>query len=253
MYDRFMVPYYFYWPIALISFILVFFLPTNTKVILKEEYDQNITNYTNNNLSDLYLLNSQNEKNITWTCRKFLNDINNQHEIYSNNKLNLTIKIIIFILFGFSVLNIGLVILMVKGGCCYDDDIGGFCQTWEQTFSFNPYVDDDIEPYGFWVFSIFIVICLGIIILCALSLYFSLQVKDKITLFCNLELDKDYNIDLYIVSKVFLGIIIFLYFVEILLCFYSIFFAIFQIKKGKINKNYIDSNSNSKTGVINNK
>ena len=60
-------------------------------------------------------------------------------------------------------------------------------------------------------------------------------------LYCNFELGKDYDIDLWIVSKVFLSIIIFLYFVEILLCVYSICFAMAQfIKKSKMNKNNTD-------------
>ena len=68
MFDRFLVPYYFFWPIAVISFISVFFLPTNTKVILNEKYDINMTNYTNNNINDLYLIKNESEKNITETC-----------------------------------------------------------------------------------------------------------------------------------------------------------------------------------------
>ena len=235
------IPYYYFWPIAFISFVLVFFLSTNTKVTLNKIYDINMTNYTNNNLNNLSLFKNQNEKNITETCKHFLNDVNDQKEIYLINKFNLTIKITVFILFGLTVLNIGFVILMVKGGVCYDDDIGGYCQTWEYTFSCNKYEGDDINPHYFWIFSIFIVICLGIIFLSAFSIYFSFEVKNKMILYCNFELGKDYDIDLWIVSKVFLSIIIFLYFVEILLCVYSICFAMAQfIKKSKMNKNNTD-------------
>ena len=241
MFDRFMVPYYFFWPIAFINFVSVFFLPTNTKVILNEKYNMNITNYIYNNINDLNLIKKENEKNITETCKNVLIDINNQKEIYLINKFNLTIKITVFILFGLTVLNIGFVILMVKGGVCYDDDIGGYCQTWEYTFSCNKYEGDDINPHYFWIFSIFIVICLGIIFLSAFSINFSFEIKNKMILYCNFELGKDYDIDLWIVSKVFLSIIIFLYFVEILLCVYSICFAMAQfIKKSKMNKNNTD-------------
>ena len=250
MYDRFLVPYYFFWPIALISFVSVFFLPTDTQVILNEKYDGNITNYPNNNLSDLSLYKNQNGKNITEICKNFLKDINNQKEIYLVNKLNLAIKIIVFILFGLTVLNIGFVICMVEGGGCYDDDIGGFCQTWEQTFSYNSYEEDDLGTQGFWVFSIFIVICLGIIFLCIFSICFSLKIKDKMSLYCSFQLDEDedYYIDLWNVAKVFLVIIISVYSIEILLCVYSILFGIKQRikeRRKKMNKNNLDSKNNS--------
>ena len=174
-----LIPYMYFWPIAFISFVLVFFLSTNTKVTLNKIYDINMTNYTNNNLNNLSLFKNQNEKNITETCKHFLNDVNDQKEIYLINKFNLTIKITVFILFGLTVLNIGFVILMVKGGVCYDDDIGGYCQTWEYTFSCNKYEGDDINPHYFWIFSIFIIICLGIIFLSAFSIYFSFEIKKK--------------------------------------------------------------------------
>jgi hypothetical protein len=236
------IPYYYFWPIAFISFVLVFFLSTNTKVTLNKIYDINMTNYTNNNLNNLSLFKNQNEKNITETCKHFLNDVNDQKEIYLINKFNLTIKITVFILFGLTVLNIALVVFMVKAGACYDDDIGGYCQTWEYTCSYNKYEGDDIDPQCFWVFSIFIVICLGIIFLSAFSLYFSSEIKDKMTLYCNFELGEDYDIDLWTVSKAVLGIIIFLYFAEISFCVYSICFAILQfIKKSKMNKNNPDN------------
>ena len=242
MFDRFMVPYYSFWPIAFISFVLVFFLQTNTKVTLNAKYNINMTNYIYNNLNDLYLLKNQNEKNITLTCKNFLNDINNQKEIYLINKFNLTIKITVFILFGLTVLNIAFVIFMMNSDGCYDDDIGGYCQTWEYTCSCNKYEEDDIDPQCFWVFSIFIVICLGIIFLSAFSIYFSFEIKDKMTLYCNFELGEDYYIELWIVSKAVLGIIIFLYFAEISFCVYSICFAILQfIKKSKMNKNNPDN------------
>ena len=123
-------------------------------------------------------------------------------------------------------------------GLCYDEDIGGYCQTWEYAFSCNVYEDKDIDDEGFWAFSIFIVICLGIVVLSAFSIYFSFEVKDKMTLYCGFEFGEDYDIDSWITSKVFLGIIIFLYFVEISLCVYSICFAMQQfIKKRKMNEN----------------
>ena len=238
MFDRFMVPFYFFWPIAFISFVSVFFLPTNTKVIINEKYDINITNYTNNYINDLYLLKNESEKNITETCKNFLNDINDQKEIYLINKFHLTIKITVFILFGFAVFSMALAKCMDNVGLCYDEDIGGYCQTWEDTFSCNIEEDKDIGEDGFITFSIFIVICLGIVFLSAFSFYFSFEVKDKMTLYCGFELGKDYDIDLWITSKVFLGIIIFLYFVEISLCVYSICFAMQQfIKKRKMNEN----------------
>ena len=218
------------------SFISLFFLPTDTKIILKEKYDTNITNYTNINLSDLSLLKIKNGKNITEICQNFLNDVNNQKEIHLINKFNLTVKIIVFILFGLTVLNIGYVIFLVKAGGCYDEDIGGFCQSCEQALSSNPYEDDDIGTKGFWIFSIFIVICLGIIFLCTFSLNFSFEIKDKMTQYCSFEIGIDYDIDLWNVAKVFLYIIISLYSAEILVSVYSICFGIIQIIKERRSK-----------------
>ena len=65
----YMIPYYYFWPIAFISFVLVFFLQINTKVTLDKKYDINMTNYTNNNLNDLSLFKNQNERNITRLAR----------------------------------------------------------------------------------------------------------------------------------------------------------------------------------------
>ena len=222
--------------LPLSSFISLFFLPTDTKIILKEKYDTNITNYTNINLSDLSLLKIKNGKNITEICQNFLNDVNNQKEIHLINKFNLTVKIIVSILFVLTVLNIGYMIFLVKVGLCYDDDIGGYCQTCEQALSFNPDEEDDIGTKGFWIIPIFIVIFLGITFLCGFSLKFSFEIKDKMTLYCSFELGEDYDIDSWNVAKVFLYIIISLYSAEILVSDYTICFGIIQIIKERISK-----------------
>ena len=60
-----------------------------------------MTNYTNNNLNDLSLFKNKNEKNITETCKNFLNDTNNKKEIYLINEFNLTIKITVLYYLGY--------------------------------------------------------------------------------------------------------------------------------------------------------
>ena len=241
------IPYYYFWPIAFISFVLVFFLSTNTKVTLNKIYDINMTNYTNYNLNDLSLFKNQNEKNITETCKHFLNDVNDQKEIYLINKFNLTIKITVFILFGISVLSIGffyyfLYIMYLS----YYDYTGNFCKDFMQEIFSCENNDENKESLGFSVYSIIIIIiCLGIIFLSAFSIYFSLEIKDKMILYCNFELGEDYDIDFWIASKVLLGIIIVLYFFEISLCVYSICFEItLYIKKRKKNENNPDNKIN---------
>ena len=222
-----MIPYNYFLPISLISFILVFFLPTNTQVTLNKKYDINMTNYTNNNLNDLSLFKNKNEKNITETCKNFLNDTNNKKEIYLINKFNLTIKIFILCILNH-----------------YDDDnTEGICEGLMCDF-FSCEIDEyeNMGPQGFSGYSIFIIICLGIIFLSAFSIYFSLEIKDKMIQYCNFELGEDYDIDLWIISKVLLGIMIALYFIEISLCVYSICFGmILFIKKRKMNLNNLDN------------
>ena len=238
-----MIPCIYFWPITFISFVLVFFLSTNTKVILSKKYDINMINYTNYNLNDLSLFNNQNEKNITETCKNFLNDVNNQNEIYLINKFNLAIKITVFILFGITILSIGFLFLLLYILDRYDDDYtGNFCEDITINFSCKNDDDENMGPQGFSFYSILMIICLGILFLSAFSIYFSLEIKDKMTLYCNFELGEDYDIDLWIVSKVLLGIIIVLYFFEISLCVYSICFGITRfIKKRKMNENNPDN------------
>ena len=230
---NYMVPYYLFWPIAFISFVSVFFLPTNTKVTLNENYDINITNYTNNNINYIFLLKSKNGKNITETCKNFLNDVNNQKEIYLINKFNLTIKITVIILFGITVLSIGLVVYTEHIGLFDDYIFDNFFEKWEHCYSCKSLYGSysGMSSKFFRVLSIFIIICLGIIFLSAFSIYFSIEVKDKMTIYCGFELGEDYNIDLWITSKAFLGIIIFLYCFEISLCVFSICFGIAQFIK----------------------
>ncbi len=59
MKDRFLVPYYFFWPIILISFILVFFLPTSSKIKFKN------IKYSYNNENNSYSFFNKNNDNIT--------------------------------------------------------------------------------------------------------------------------------------------------------------------------------------------
>ena len=158
------------------------------------------------------------------------------------NKFNLTIKIIVFILIGITVLSIGFLFCTLYILNDSDDDYAGdLCEDFMKEFfscKNDEYDYDNMGPQGFSGYSIFIIICLGIIFLSAFSIYFSVEIKDKLTLYCNFELGEDYDIDLWTASKVLLGIIIALYFYEISFCVYSICFGItLFIKKKKMNKN----------------
>ena len=113
MLDRFLLPYYFFWPIA-----LVFFLPTSTKVNI---YNQSQINETYNMINIKF----KNE-NKTEECQKILDDINsdNKKELKLIKSFNLTIKIkiTVFVLFRFAVINVGAVFYFNHVGLCYDED-----------------------------------------------------------------------------------------------------------------------------------
>lgn len=234
MKDRFLVPYYFFWPIILISFILVFFLPTSSKIKFKN------IKYSYNNETNSYSFFNKNNDNITdnlsINCKSLIINIKNQEEIKYIKKINLAIKIIIFILFGLTILNVLCVILMIKVGLCYDEDYGGFCQTWEDIFSLSHFDDEKIEIKIIFIYLFFIIILFGIIFLSCFSLNFSKKFKNKMEN-CNFYLGKDYNYKFFNVSSVFLIIIIILLLLEIIFTVYSIFFAIFLIMKMDKNNN----------------
>lgn len=119
MLDRFLLPYYFFWPIALVSFAFVFFLPTSTKVNI---YNQIQINETYNMINIKF----KNE-NKTEECQKILDDINsdNKKELKLIESFNLTIKITVFVLFGFAVIKGGVVFYFNHVFLCYYEDYGG--------------------------------------------------------------------------------------------------------------------------------
>ena len=100
-----MIDFYF-WPIALLSFIFVFFLPINSEIEIYYTKNNKISNYNTNDLNGLLF------SNYTEECKNFFNDIenNNQKEFKLIKSLNLTIKIVIIVLFGLACLNIFFVI-----------------------------------------------------------------------------------------------------------------------------------------------
>ena len=248
MFDRFLVPYYFFWPIAFITFILIFFIPTTPKIKITNN-ELNITalvplnNQTDRNANLLF--NIYNKDNISQECKNIIINTKDQHEIKLVKKLNLTIKIIIMILFGLTVSNMILVYIMVKAGGCYDEDFGGYCQTWEHTFSCS--FDDEITKQPFYMYSIWIIICFGIIIISILSISYSYVFKNKMKDYCKYELNKDYTFKNFKVSIIFLLIIISLFVVEILLCVYSICFAIFAMMRQNKSNNKTENDTKDPT------
>ena len=232
-----MVPYYFFWPIAVISFILVFFLPTSQKI---EYLNENNKNINNSNVTDNIFLNYEKEnKNISEECTNY--KMNNK-ELKLIKSFNLSIKIIVFVLFGFVIIHIGFVIFLIKAGLCYDEDYGGYCQTWQHTFSVKFPEEKDFEYECFWMVSIIIFICLGIIILSIFSICYSSEFKSQMSLNCGYKFNKDYYIKYWNNSVCILIIIIILYSLEILFSLYSICYGIFVLRK----KNEIEINESKK-------
>ena len=209
MYDRFLLPYYLFWPIALLSFIFVFFLPINSEIEIYYNKNNKISNYNKNDLNGLLF------SNYTEECKNFFNDIenNNQKEFELIKAFNLTIKIVIIVLFGLACLNIFFVIFALYADMCYDSDNGGHCQNWEYTFSCNAPDDNDFNYSCFFIMTIFLFICVGIIILSFLSINYSSEFKNKMVLLCNLKFRIDYDIHFWEYSSLFLGFIIGLYFI----------------------------------------
>ena len=101
-------------------------------------------------------------ENKTEECQKILDDINsdNKKELKLIKSFNLTIKITVFVLFGFNVINVGVVFYFIHVGLCYDEDYGGRCQNWEHTFSLKFIEEDEITWKCIWILFIFAIICL---------------------------------------------------------------------------------------------
>ena len=75
------------------------------------------------------------------------------------------------------------VLIMVKCGFCYDKYFGVEWQTWEDTFSWGYDVigvdEEEFPLLPYVVYSLFIIICSGIITLSFLSIYFSFEFQNK--------------------------------------------------------------------------
>ena len=232
MFDRFLVPFYLFWPIALTSFILIFFLPTNIKIkLINDEYNISSSSLVyNQTLNFSFNTNSDND-NIIQRCIDIISDIKKEHEIKLVKKFNLYIKIMIIILFGFTCLRVILVLLMICCDACYDDDYGGYCQTLESALSFSH--EDKIAREPFYIILIWIIICLSIIIISSLSIKYSYNLRNKIEKYCINDYGKIYTFKKFKLSRNILIVIIILFSIEIISCIYSICFAIIAIAKEK--------------------
>ena len=232
MFDRFLVPFYLFWPIALTSFILIFFVPTTIKIqLINNEYNISSSSLINNQTLN-FSLNTNSDNNYTiQKCIDVISDIKKEREIKLVKKLNLYIKIMIIILFGLTCLSVILVFIMLAGDACYDDDFGGYCQSLESALSFSH--EDEIAKEPFFVILIWIIICLSIIIISSLSIKYSYNLRNKIEKYCINDYGKIYTFKKFKLSRNILIVIITLFSIEIISCIYSICFAIIAIAKEK--------------------
>ena len=227
MFDRFMVPIYCFWPIAFIGFILIFFIPIYPKVELNNKY-VNITSEINSNLiikSNNLLL-----ENITQECITFIDNIEDENNMKLISKFNLTIKITIIILFGFTVIFMIVAYCLVKGGGCYDEDYGGYCQTWEDTFSCNTSEDEKVNKLALVSIILFFIICTGIVVLSIMSVKYESGFEQNILDTCGFIIDEDYEISYWKAAKIILPIISSFYLIEIILCIYSLCYVIIKFR-----------------------
>ena len=227
MFDRFMVPIYCFWPIAFIGFILIFFIPIYPKVELNNKY-VNITSEINSNLiikSNNLLL-----ENITQECITFIDNIEDENNMKLISKFNLTIKITIIILFGFTVIFMIIAYCLVKGGGCYDEDYGGYCQTWEDTFSCNTSDDEKVAKLALVSIILFFLICTGIVVLSIMSVKYESGFEQNILDTCGFIIDEDYEISYWKAAKIILPIISSFYLIEIILCIYSLCYVIIKFR-----------------------
>lgn len=227
MFDRFMVPIYCFWPIAFIGFILIFFIPIYPKVELNNKY-VNITSEINSNLiikSNNLLL-----ENITQECITFIDNIEDENNMKLISKFNLTIKITIIILFGFTVIFMIVAYCLVKGGGCYDEDYGGYCQTWEDTFSCNTSDDEKVAKLALVSIILFFLICTGIVVLSIMSVKYESGFEQNILDTCGFIIDEDYEISYWKAAKIILPIISSFYLIEIILCIYSLCYVIIKFR-----------------------
>ena len=227
MFDRFMVPIYCFWPIAFIGFILIFFIPIYPKVELNNKY-VNITSEINSNLiikSNNLLL-----ENITQECITFIDNIEDENNMKLISKFNLTIKITIIILFGFTVIFMIVAYCLVKGGGCYDEDYGGYCQTWEDTFSCNTSEDEKVNKLALVSIRLFFIICTGIVVLSIMSVKYESGFEQNILDTCGFIIDEDYEISYWKAAKIILPIISSFYLIEIILCIYSLCYVIIKFR-----------------------
>ena len=227
MFDRFMVPIYCFWPIAFIGFILIFFIPIYPKVELNNKY-VNITSEINSSLiikSNNLLL-----ENITQECITFIDNIEDENNMKLISKFNLTIKITIIILFGFTVIFMIVAYCLVKGGGCYDEDYGGYCQTWEDTFSCNTSDDEKVNKLALVSIILFFLICTGIVVLSIMSVKYESGFEQNILDTCGFIIDEDYEISYWKAAKIILPIISSFYLIEIILCIYSLCYVIIKFR-----------------------
>ena len=188
----------------------------------------NITSEINSNLiikSNNLLL-----ENITQECITFIDNIEDENNMKLISKFNLTIKITIIILFGFTVIFMIVAYCLVKGGGCYDEDYGGYCQTWEDTFSCNTSDDEKVAKLALVSIILFFLICTGIVVLSIMSVKYESGFEQNILDTCGFIIDEDYEISYWKAAKIILPIISSFYLIEIILCIYSLCYVIIKFR-----------------------
>ena len=208
-------------------FYINIFIPIYPKVELNNKY-VNITSEINSNLiikSNNLLL-----ENITQECITFIDNIEDENNMKLISKFNLTIKITIIILFGFTVIFMIVAYCLVKGGGCYDEDYGGYCQTWEDTFSCNTSEDEKVNKLALVSIILFFLICTGIVVLSIMSVKYESGFEQNILDTCGFIIDEDYEISYWKAAKIILPIISSFYLLEIILCIYSLCYVIIKFR-----------------------
>ena len=119
---------------------------------------------------------------------------------------------------------------LVKGGGCYDEDYGGYCQTWEDTFSCNTSDDEKVAKLALVSIILFFLICTGIVVLSIMSVKYESGFEQNILDTCGFIIDEDYEISYWKAAKIILPIISSFYLIEIILCIYSLCYVIIKFR-----------------------
>jgi len=223
MFDRFLVPYYFCFPIIFLSFIFVFFLPTSTDVAMKANKNGQL-HFIINDIN--IMLNERDPMNVTEECQNFIDTLDNNKNLQSIKKFSWAVKITVFILLGLACLNFAAFLFVCQSGFCLDENEDDRFSSVYPAFSCNFSYDKISYAFASIVFA-FTIICLGVVflsilIICRMSIFKS-QFRD----YCQFELNRDYEIKYWKRAAGFAYTIIVLFGLEIFFGMYSLIYGIY--------------------------